>query len=257
MHSALKALLTLATACFLLTSAGFVVAAQGTPPPAQQIDSTELVNRSQGQQLVSKNQLLIPGKAWKSINQARENLMRGDLASAQKEVARALEIAPHCGVALTLQGALNLRMGHLDTAADSFQEAIDKDPTLAAAYLGLARILISEHRFKEALTLLDRATGLLPTSWHVHFQTGLAQLGLGNIEAARKEAASAEGLTGTDPARRSGVYYLHAMVSLEMKDIAGTRKYLADTITCDPHGYYAEQAKGWLERLHVDLMSNR
>ena len=241
---------------FLTLVADPVVVAQA-PVTVAQIDSTGLVNRSQGQQVVSKKQLLIPNKARKAINQAREDFMHGNLASAQKEIARALEIVPDCALALTVQGALELRMGHLDTAADSFQEAIDNDPAMAGAYLGLASTLISERRFKEALTPLDRAKGLLPTSWYVHFQTGLAQLGLGNIEAARKEAESAEGLTGSDPVGRSGVSYLHALVSEEMRDLAGTRKYLTETITRAPHGYYAEQARGWLERLQVDVMSNR
>jgi hypothetical protein len=85
----------------------------------------------------------------------------------------------------------------------------------------------------------------------------LAQLGIGNIEAALKEAELAERFTGTDPEGRSGVSYLHAMVSAQMKDSDGTRKYLADTITLAPHGYYAEQARAWIERLQVDLASNR
>jgi tetratricopeptide (TPR) repeat protein len=180
--------------------------------------------------------------------------VRGNLASAQKEIVRALEIAPHCAVALSVQGALDIKMGHLETAAKSFQEAIDNDPTIGGAYLGLAMILISERRFKEALAPLDRAAGLLPASWYVHFQTGLAQLGVGDVEAAFKEADLAERLIGTDSEQGAGVSYLHAMVLAKRGDVAGTRKYLADVIARSPQGYYAEHAKGWLERLQVDLV---
>jgi hypothetical protein len=82
-------------------------------------------------------------------------------------------------------------------------------------------------------------------------------LGLGNTEAALKEAEFAERLSGTDPEGRAGVSYLHAMVSAEMKDSAGVRKHLADTIVHAPNSYYAELAKRWLGQLPVDLMSNR
>jgi hypothetical protein len=74
-------------------------------------------------------------------------------------------------------------------------------------------------------------------------------LGLENTEAALKEAEFAEWLTGTDPDKRSGVFYLRAMVSIERKDLSGARKYLDDAIMRAPHSYYAELARGWLKRL--------
>jgi tetratricopeptide (TPR) repeat protein len=165
---------------------GTLIVACSVQPTCAQIDSADLVDRSQVRQMVSKNQLLTPGKAMKEAIRAREDFIRGHYESAQKKVDRALVIAPNCAIALTLRGVLDLQNGHTDEATNSFQEAIDNDPTLAAAYMGLAAVLISQKHFKEAVAPLDRATGLLPGFWYTHFQTGLAQLGLVNTEAALK-----------------------------------------------------------------------
>ena len=198
---------------------------------------------TQGQQFVSTNSLLTPRKAQLATDRAREDILHGDLKSAQKELTRALDVAPHYAVALATQGAVSLQAGNIDGAAKAFQRAIEEDSTLGAAYLGVGIALIAQRRFKEAITPLNHATSLLPSSWYAHLEFGLARLGTGDTEAALQEASLAEHFAGPDPERRSGASYLRAIICEVMKDPDRANKYLAETITRAPDGFYATLAK--------------
>jgi len=203
----------------------------------------------QGQQSVSKNQLLTPTKALKAAKRAGDEFIRGHFDLAQREVDRALTIAPKCAMALTMQGALDLQKGQDEAAAARFQESIGDDPSLAAAYVGLALIHISHGRFKDALAPLDRAAGLLPGSWFIQFQRAAVEVGVGDYERALKQLKIASGLTGGIPERESGVSYLHALISLKVESASVARQYLASAVAIDPNGAYASLSQRALDSL--------
>ena len=204
---------------------------------------------SQGQQFVSTNQLLTPQKAKQATDRACLDIIHGRLESAQQELRRALDVAPHYAVALTTQGAVDLQVGNIDRATKAFQQAVEDDPTLGAAYVGVGVVLIAQGKFKEALTPLNRATSLLPGSWYVHLESGLAHLGLGNTDTALQEADLAERFAGPDREKRSGAAYLHALTYAVMSNSDRAKKYFAETITRDPNGFYASLAKRGADKL--------
>ena len=121
----------------------------------------------------------------------------------------------------------------------------------------MAVVLIHERRFQAALPLLDRAEGLLPGAWFVHFAKAWAQLELGNTEAALKQAEFAERIAGTEAEKRSGVSYLRAMVCIHLNDVATAREYLAEAVERDRGGQYAALANREMERLQPLLAAGR
>jgi tetratricopeptide (TPR) repeat protein len=162
-----------------------------------QIDPGQFINGNlAGMSTVSRNQLLAPGKALQAVKRARADFAGGHLESARKEIARALDIAPHFAVAKVMKGAMDIETGEYDEATILFQEAIDEDPALGGAYVGMAVALIHERQFQAALPLLDRAEGLLPGAWFVRFAKAWAQMELGKTDAALKQADLAERLAG-------------------------------------------------------------
>jgi tetratricopeptide (TPR) repeat protein len=206
---------------------------------------------------VSRNQLLAPGKALQAIKRARADVVGGHLESAQKEIARALDIAPHFAVAKVMQGAIDIETEHYEAARTLFQEAINDDPALGGAYVGMAVVLIHDRRFQAALPLLDRAEGLLPGAWFVHFAKAWDQLEIGNPEAAIKQADVAERLAGTDAERRSAGSYLRAMVSIHLKDVSTARQRLVEAVERDRGGKYAALASKQLESLQAVSVAAR
>ena len=222
-----------------------------------QTDPTQFIDRDSSRpQTVSKNQLLAPDKALRAMERARKDIIHGRLESAQKEITRALDIAPHFGVAKALQGAIDLETGNYERAESIFQQAVGDDPGLGGAYVGMAVVLIHQKRFQASLPLLDRAEGLLPGAWFVHFAKAWTHLELGDVEAALKQAEIAERIAG-DSEKRSGVSYLRAMVSIHMNDIDTAREHLAEAVARDRGGDYAVLAKRELERLQPLLAASR
>jgi tetratricopeptide (TPR) repeat protein len=222
-----------------------------------QVEASPIMNRSSSAPgTVSKNQLLAPSAAVRAVDRARKDIQEGHLESAEKEIAQALHVAPHFAVAWALKGAIDLDRQHYDEATTFFQQALEDDPALGAAYVGMALTLIRQGRYQAALPLLDRAEGLLSGSWFVHYAEGWAQLGSGNIDAAVRQADRAERIAGVDPEKRSGVSYLRGMVSIHTNDLASARLHLADAIALDPSGGYASLAQRKLESLQPPLQES-
>jgi tetratricopeptide (TPR) repeat protein len=222
-----------------ITCSGILTVAQSDP--------TNLRNPSSG--TVSANQLLSSGKALRSVARARKFLVEGRIDKAQKEIANALHESPSCAAAIDIQGAIYLRTGRLDDAADEFQKAIDADSTIGQGYVGLGIILISQHRYKEALVPLDRAASLLPSSWIVHFETATAYLLLGDIEATRKQIGYAKQFEGTDPNKRSGTAYMQALFLIHLQQFADATRFMEDAIRFDPTGSYAAPARAEIAQM--------
>jgi tetratricopeptide (TPR) repeat protein len=215
-----------------------------------QIDPGQFIDRnSSSLATVSKNQLLAPGKALQAIKRARAEVVGGHLDSAQKDIARALDIAPHFAIAKVMQGAIDMETEHYEAARILFQEAINDDPALGGAYVGMAVVLIHDGRFQAALPLLDRAERLLPGAWFVNFAKAWDQMELGNSDAALRQAEFAERIAGTDAQKRSGVSYLRAILSIHLNDVATAREHLVEAIARDRGGQYAALANMEMERL--------
>jgi tetratricopeptide (TPR) repeat protein len=244
---------------------------QAVPSPPRPIPAKTTALRSFGQMAplqmadgsssrmntISRNELLAPGKATQAIERARKEILSGHPESAEKEIARALDIAPHFGVAETLRGALDLQGGNLDAAAKWFQQAIDDDPAMGAAYVGMSIILIRQRRFRAALPALDRAEGLLPGVWMIHFLKAWTDIQIGNTQAALGQANIAERFAGADAEKRSASSYLRAMVHIYLNHADTARECLAETIARDPGGELAVLAKKQMEGLQPLLAAAR
>jgi tetratricopeptide (TPR) repeat protein len=219
-------------------------------PGLAQVESNQIADQSfRAQQIVSKNQLLTPEKALKAATRAREDLLRGRGEPARKEIQRALDIAPHCAVALALQGIAQYQDKDYAESSRAFQRSIEEDPTLGAAYLGLGAVFIIQGRFRDALIPLDRAVALLPDTWFPHFQIAVAHLGLGEAVSGLKEIANAEHFPGADAERRSGFALLRGMADLQLKDYGAAKEQLQEAVKCSPNGSYAPLARKRLEQL--------
>lgn len=211
------------------------------------VDRPGRLSATQG--VVSKNQLLIPEKARKAMDRAQVDFLHRHDESAQRNVHRALEIYPHCALAFTFQGILDLRNGNLSEAAQAFQRAINEDPASGSAYIGLGIIFNTQGRFRDAIALFDRAAPFSPDSWLREFEAALAHLGVGEYDAGLKDITRAERFSGSDPEKLAGVAYLRGVAQCQMRDYAGGKRYLQETIQRDHNGTFSMLARKRLEQL--------
>ena len=215
-----------------------------------QVDFVELpTHLSSTQGVISKNQLLIPEKAQKAMDRAQVDFLQGRYESAQRDVQRALEIYPHCALAFTFQGILDLRDGNLSESAQAFQRAINEDPAAGSAYIGLGVIYNTESRFKDAIALFDRAAPFSQGSWLLYFEAALAHLGIGEYDAGLKDITRAERFTGGDQEKLSGVAYLRGVAQCQLRDYAGGTGFFQEAMRQDPNGTFSTLARRRLERL--------
>jgi len=206
--------------------------------------------------VVSKGDLRVPLKVQKVIDRAHKELLRGRYELAQNDVQRALDLCPHCALALTFQGIVNLRKGNPSEAASAFQQAIDADPSSGSAYLGMAIILNHQGRFKDAIAPLDRAAPLLTNSWLLHLESAWAHLGIGESLVGLREAISAEGLSEGDPERLAAVAYLRGIAHFQLQDFSGAKRYFEEAVDHDPKGTFAMLAQKRVEQVN-DFVSKK
>lgn len=82
---------------------------------------------------------------------------------------------------LAIQAA---EMGNLDEASDLWNELIRLRPDWGIPYLHLARVYCEVGRFEAAKDMARRATDLMPDRKEAHFNLGLSEFYLGNMEEA-------------------------------------------------------------------------
>jgi len=193
----------------------------------------------------------------RSVSRARKFLVDEKLDKAQQEISRVLHESPDCAVAHDIQGAIDMREHDFDGAADEFTKAINADPTIAQAYLGLGMVLIARSRFKDALLPLDRAEALQPSSWLVYFEIAIAHLQLGDSDSALRQLSTAQMLAGLDAEKRSGTAYLRALALLKRNDLMAATQHLQDAIRFDPKGLYAKPAQAKMEEVKPLLDSGK
>jgi tetratricopeptide (TPR) repeat protein len=225
------------------------IATLATEVLAQGDSSRVLKGNLAGENTVSTNQLLTPTKALQAAQRARNHLLAGRMDQAQKEITHALDISPHCALALNIQGAIHLETERFQDAGKDFQEAIQADSESGSAYLGLGTSLIAQHRLEEALKPLDRAERLLPDSWLIYLEAAITHLGLGDTEAALKQISHAERFTEMDREGKSGTVYIRGMVYINLGDLDRAKKCLEEAVAFDPNGFYATLAQRRLEQL--------
>jgi tetratricopeptide (TPR) repeat protein len=205
--------------------------------------------QQQQQTLVSTNELEAPREAQNALHQGREALDLHRYAEARRHIARALEIYPKYALALELRGMLNMREGQLDQACSDFEQAIEYDPNLGAAYLSLGAAYNRLEHFEQAVVPLTRAAMMLPNFWMVHYEMALAYLGSGKYEAALEAISRAVEKDPAEPENRSSVFYAKARVLLELKDNRGAQAAFEQSIQQDPTGHFAQLSQERLERL--------
>lgn len=232
----------------IVTSSGLMAAAQVNQ--AGMMPERGAADQLQAQRFVSTNALRAPDKAQVAVQHAREALMRGRDAEAGKDLERALKMYPDYALALQLRGVISMRSNRLEEACADFQQAIHSDPNLGAAYLALGAVYNRLGHFNDATLLLNRATAMLPTSWFVHYQSAVAYLGAGKIEAAWQAISKAADSLPDQPSSRSAIFYIKARVQVELGNYQDAKVALKQAVNEDPQGEFAQLALQSLDRLN-------
>ena len=160
---------------------------------------------------VDKGEVLV-NKILRDGNSAEAHLMLGaarleifDASGAVDELAEAVKLDPKLPLAHYLYGNALLTLGHREDAMQCFREELAIDPNEFGSNLYLGVMLNQGEKYKEAMPYLARARQVRPDDPAVRYQIVLNQIGMGDLERARK---SLEALVQDSP------NFLDAHVSL-------------------------------------------
>jgi len=140
----------------------------------------------------------VPSNARKEFDRASKLISEGNTAAAIVHLQKAVELYPGYVMAHNDLGTQFLAQGKLDEAAEEFRKAVSLDSKAFNPALNLGIVLVHKHQFQEALAILRTATSLDPNSPAARLYSGLAELGLDDLEAAEKDFKSAYSM-GSQP----------------------------------------------------------
>ena len=160
--------------------------------------------------VVSVSALAVPAPARDEYRKAQIAQKENDFKTAHKHVEEALRHHPKYAEAYALKGFLLLHEQKLDDAQAAFQTALEIDPQLGDALLGLGRVYNNRSRFVEAEQELLKALSADSSTWQVNYELGRACLGLKKNQEAEKYLRQARAASPS----YAPVYYLLAQVLL-------------------------------------------
>jgi tetratricopeptide (TPR) repeat protein len=160
-----------------------------------------LPTKDASENLVSAQQLRIPGKASNEYGKAVSDFRKNDFSGAKIHLQRALTYHSVYGEALALRGVIEIIENDRARALATLKEAVQVDPNLPTAYFAMAKIFNDAGDFSSAGQNVARGLSLSPESWQGHFEAARAQLGQKQFDAALREILQAEKLVPQIPAQ--------------------------------------------------------
>jgi serine/threonine protein kinase/cytochrome c-type biogenesis protein CcmH/NrfG len=139
---------------------------------------------------------LDPGLAEGHASLAHAALHTGDLATAEREFARAIELRPNYVPAYLWQSEFFEEEGRHDEAYAATRKALALDPLDLAANAQLAALFMREREYDKAIAQLEKTLEIDPNYFLAHVQLGQVYLRTDRFPEAIAEFAEAARLTG-------------------------------------------------------------
>ena len=119
------------------------------------------------------------------------------LQKAQTDLTAAILLNPNSVEAHALMGEVQFAQGQLAAANQSYRKALEREPGLKEALLGLSQIALKRMDLPKAEELLRKATAANPRDWLCHYNLGAFLIDRGLLDEAeevlRKAVALNEG----------------------------------------------------------------
>jgi len=157
----------------------------------------------------------------------------GDEAQAAALLAKLKSVGGGTDAAVRVfnEGADAARLGDLDGARKRFEEAVQIDPELAPAHAALARILLGQKHYQEAIAAGDKALDLEPGRADVLKVKYEAYRGLGDDASALRIFQE---MVASDPAGTAKALFDRGVEMFNAGNTAGAKTAFEQAILADP-----------------------
>jgi hypothetical protein len=189
----------------------------------------------------------VPSKSGKEWKAAMKAVDAGNTTDAISQVQAAVNNSPKFAAGWHTLGILYQSIGKFAEAKDAWQHAVEADPKMLHAYVGLLRMCMNTKDWPGAVTAGDGlikadAKKLFP---EVHLHLAVAHYGLKEFDPA---LASAQDALRAEPQKARAEYVIGRI--LEAKgDIPGAREHMTKYVSLDPNVADIELVKKHIEYL--------
>jgi len=224
-----------------------ISALNGYTNTSQTLEPIILSNKNADPYTIVDSDKDVPSKsagAWKAAMKAIDS---GNVNEAINQLKIAVNNSPKFAQGWHTLGILYQSLAKATEAKDAWQHAIEADPKLLPAYVGLTRICITTKDWQGALAASDAEIKMDAKKVYteIYLHQAVAHYGLKELDAAQ---ASAQDAIRQDPGRKRGEYVLGRI--LEAKgDIAGAREHMTKYTAADPNAADIELVKKHIEYL--------
>lgn len=139
---------------------------------------------AQGLSTVSVTTLQVPDKAWRHFGRAKAAADRDQFEDSERELLKAIEIAPRFAEAYLLLACDQLQEHKYDAALASIQTAHAFDPGARWSEVLQASALNGQGRYADAKELLIGMHSPDAESWQAAYERARAEIGLRNLQEA-------------------------------------------------------------------------
>ena len=135
-----------------------------------------------------------PDDAGIALDYARALKMNHDANGARNVLQASLRANPHQFAARLLLGQIYFRLGDADAATDQLESAALLQPENVEARTSLAKVLLTQKKFADAVELLEPLAQSSPNEADVFALLAQAYAGVGRREDARRAQSQAQTL---------------------------------------------------------------
>ncbi len=194
---------------------------------------------------ISITSMQAPKDAKKAFEKGSEANKKQKWADAQKNLEKAVALYPKYASAWYELGVAYQAQNNNDKAREAYGKALEADPRFIKPYLQLAFISQSERKWKEVLETTDRVVRLDPVDFpQVFMLNSIANLNLGNLDAAEKSAREADKL---DTAHRMPkIQHVLGVVLANKGDFQGATERIRSYLQLAPNASDAEAVRKML-----------
>jgi tetratricopeptide (TPR) repeat protein len=202
----------------------------------------------------SANSALAPKDAKKAYEKAREEVKKGKLDSAAKELTKATTVYPKYAAAWYELGMIYQKQKQFDEAKRAFTEAVSADPKFVSPYGQLARLSILEKKWTEAADYAQTLVRLNPYIVEGQFYAAVADYNLHRTDGALEHAREAAKLDTSH--RNPKINHLLGVILAEKGEYQGAaenmRIYLQENPDA-PDAVMVKQQLNQVERRATEL----
>lgn len=143
---------------------------------------------------VDVEDLRVSSQARSQFQTAFAQFERGELQKSRDSFIEVTKLAPKLSRAYNILGVISNQLGDTRSGRQYFEKALELNPHSKPALMNLAKLSLTERRFDEALTNLERYRIGSPDIADVHAMEAEAYLKLGRYNEAIRETKAAHAL---------------------------------------------------------------